>query len=182
MSAISVPAFAGTYLVDADHSSASFAVRHMGISTFRGSFADVQGRVEATPQGELVVSGTVASAGISVTRPAELRAHLLGPDFLAEAAHPAIAFAGEPAVAAADGSIVVEGELSLRGVSRRVRADGSVTPPVEDPFGGVRAAIELTAAIDRRDYGMTWNLALPKGGDALGAEVTLSVHLELIAG
>lgn len=58
-------------------------------------------------------------------------------------------------------------------------ATGSYRPPIHDPFGVVRAALELHATVDRREWGMDWQLPLPGGGDALGYEVELTVHLEL---
>ena len=173
--------FTGTYAIDADHSSAAFAVRHIGISTFRGAFTGMSGTVVVDGQGRLVISGSVPVEGLSVTSPVDLRAHLLGEDFFDAANQPQITFAGRPAELGADGRISVAGELTMRNVTRPVGATGIYTAPVEDPFGGVRAAIELRTTIDRRDYGMTWNMPLPKGGDALGHEVELTVHLELLA-
>jgi len=90
-------------------------------------------------------------------------------------------FASEPARPAADGSISLPGALTIRNVTRPVVATGTWSGPVDDPFGAVRAALELRAVIDRRDYGMTWNMPLPRGGDALGTEVEIIVQLELIA-
>jgi polyisoprenoid-binding protein YceI len=178
---VSVNPLTGAYAIDADHSSAAFAVRHMGISTFRGSFAGMSGSVQADDQGRVIITGAVAVEGVSVKSPVDLRTHLLGEDFFDADRHPQIAFAGQAAEANADGTITVEGDLTMRNVTRRVVATGTWTEPVEDPFGGVRAAIELSTTVDRRDYGMTWNMPLPKGGDALGHQVEMTVHLELVA-
>ena len=59
-----------------------------------------------------------------------------------------------------------------------MRAVGTSTPPLEDPFGGVRRGLELEATIDRRAYGLEWNMSLPKGGFALDHDVRLSINLE----
>ncbi len=171
----------GSYTGDADHSSFGFAVRHMTVSTFRGSFGDVAAKVVAADDGALLISGSADVASISVKSPVDLRTHLLGEDFFDAERHPRIAFRSAPARAAEDGSITLQGELTIRNVTRPVVATGTLVGPVEDPFGGTRAALELQATIDRRDYGMTWNMPLPKGGDALGTEVTITVHLELLA-
>jgi polyisoprenoid-binding protein YceI len=61
-----------------------------------------------------------------------------------------------------------------------VHASGSYRPPVEDPYGDVRTAIDLTATVDRRDFGMDWQAALPKGGDVLGWEVTVDIRAEFV--
>lgn len=171
----------GSYAVDPDHSAFGFAVRHMGISTFRGAFSGVSAIVDADPSG-LTISGSVGVEGIDVRSPLDLRSHLLAEDFFDAARYPQILFASAaPAVPNEDGTLEVRGTLTMRNVSREVVATGTWTAPVEDPFGGVRAAVELRAVVDRRDFGMTWQMPLPKGGDALGTEVEISVHLELVA-
>ena len=77
-----------------------------------------------------------------------------------------------------DGSVAVNGELTIKGRTHPLRATGSITPALEDPFGGVRRGMELEAIIDRRQYGLEWNLPLPKGGLALDNDVKLMVNLE----
>jgi len=173
--------FTGRYVVDPDHSSFGFAVRHMGISTFRGSFAEITADVEADEHGALRITGAAAVESLSVRSPLDLRTHLLGDEFFDVARQPEITFASGPAQPAEGQRITVPGVLTIRNVARDVVAAGTWTSPVEDPFGGVRAALELTTTIDRRDFGMTWNMPLPRGGDALGAEVEISAHLELLA-
>ncbi len=176
------PVLSGSYVVDPDHSSFGFAVRHMSISTFRGAFTGVEATVEADADGAVHVAGTAPVEGLSVRSPLDLRTHLLSEDFFDAARHPEIAFVSEPSRPAADGTIVMPGRLTIRNVTRDVVARGTWTAPVEDPFGGVRAALELEVVVDRRDFGMTWNMPLPRGGDALGVDVAISAHLELVAG
>ncbi|MEA2154725.1 MAG: hypothetical protein QOE11_865 [Solirubrobacteraceae bacterium] len=180
VSTTSVAPFTGTYTADRDHSSFGFAVRHMGVSTFRGSFSNVSATVAAGEDGTLTLKGVVQAGSISIVSPPELRAHVLGTDFLDADHHPAIAFESDPARLGHDGTITVEGRLTIRNVTRSVVATGTYATPVEDPYGNTRAAIELSATVDRRDYGMTWNMPLPNGGDALATQVTLTVQLELI--
>jgi len=167
------------YVVDADHSSVGFAVRHMSVSTFRGAFAGVEATVAVTEDG-MRVTGTAPVEGISVRSPIDLRAHLLGEDFFDAEKHPEIAFAADAIVPTADGGVTARGRLTIRNVTREVELKGRYVEPVEDPFGGVRGALELETVIDRRDYGMTWNMPLTKGGDALGTEVAITAHLELL--
>ncbi|MEA2254148.1 MAG: hypothetical protein QOG35_193 [Solirubrobacteraceae bacterium] len=179
---VAVSPFTGTYSADPDHSSVGFAVPHMGVSMFRGSFSGFRASVAVDGDGTLTLSGAAQVQSISIATPAELRSHVLGADFLDADNHPAIGFESVSAVLGEDGTITVQGRLTIRNVTRTVVASGTYAAPVEDPYGATRAAIELTTTIDRRDYGMTWNLPLPKGGDALGTQVTLTVHLELIGG
>jgi polyisoprenoid-binding protein YceI len=175
-----VSPFTGTYFADPDHSSVGFAVRHMGVSTFRGSFAEVRATMAVDGDGALTLSGAAQVRSISIISPAEFRSHVLGADFFDADNHPAIGFESETAVLGDEGTITVEGRLTVRNVTRPVVASGIYVSPVEDPYGNMRAAVELTTTIDRRDYGMTWNAPLPKGGDALATQVTLTVHLELV--
>jgi polyisoprenoid-binding protein YceI len=178
---MSAPTLVRSFVGDRDHSSFGFAVKHMTVSTFRGTFEDVDATVQLTEDGAIVVSGSAAVESIGVRSPVDLRTHLLSADFFDAEQHPRITFASAPARPAADGSITVEGELTIRNVTRSVVATGTWAGPVEDPFGGVRAALALRAVIDRRDYGMTWNMPLPRGGDALGTDVEITVQLEVIA-
>jgi len=172
--------FTGTYSIDPVHSSVGFAVRHMGVSTFRGSFAQLDGSLAVMDDGALKLTGTAEARSISIVSPIEFHNHVLGEDFFDVERHPAIVFESDPAHPSDDGTITVEGRLTIRNVTHPLLATGTWSAPVEDPYGNQRAAIELTATVDRRDYGMTWNASLPKGGDALGTDVTLTVHLELV--
>jgi polyisoprenoid-binding protein YceI len=178
---IATPQSTRRFLADPVHSSFGFAVRYMGVSTFRGSFAEVDAALSLDADGTATLGGMAQAESISITTPAEFRAHVLGDEFLAADRHPQITFRaaglelGEPG-----GPVSVTGELTIRGITRRVQASGDWAAPVEDPFGSVRAALELETTIDRRDYGITWNMPLPKGGDALATQVRLVVHLELV--
>jgi polyisoprenoid-binding protein YceI len=174
--------FTGTYTVDPVHSSFGFAVRHMGVSTFRGSFTDVAATVTAPPDGIVALTGEARAESISIVAPPEMRAHLLSEDFFDAERHPTLTYASERVELRDDGTLVVDGTLTIRNVSRQVTATGTWQAPVDDPFGATRAGIELTARIDRRDFGMAWNAPLPRGGDALGTAVDLTIHLELLQG
>jgi polyisoprenoid-binding protein YceI len=78
-----------------------------------------------------------------------------------------------------DGTASVDGVLEIRGVERPVRAAGTFAPPTEDPSGRTRLGFALAGTIDRRSWGMDWQLPLPAGGDALAWEVEITAHLEL---
>jgi polyisoprenoid-binding protein YceI len=80
----------------------------------------------------------------------------------------------------AGGRARVVGELTMKGIARSLVATGSFRPPVRDPFGATRAALELRAVLDRRDWNFSWQLPLPDGGDALGWMIEVTAHLELV--
>jgi polyisoprenoid-binding protein YceI len=170
----------GTFVADPVHSSFQFAVRHMKVSTYRASFDDVDARVVADQQG-IRLDVVVRVESVSIKKPPEFRAHVVhGVDFFDADNHPEITFRSEDVQLHDEGTVAVRGELTIKGITRPVLATGTYQPLVEDPFGSLRTAVELTATVDRREWDMGWQAPLPGGGDALGYEVTLSVHAELI--
>jgi polyisoprenoid-binding protein YceI len=170
--------FTGTYELDRNHSTFQFAVTHVGVSTFRASFSDIDARLVI--EGEtLVLEGQALAESVSIAEPA-FRDHVVeGADFFAAGAHPRVTFRSTSVELGDDGTAVVTGELAFRGVSRSVTAEGTYQPPRQDPFGAYRVGLELQATIDRRDWGMDWQLPLPDGSDALGWDVEITGHLEL---
>ncbi|MEN0014607.1 MAG: YceI family protein [Solirubrobacteraceae bacterium] len=181
MTTTSTPTTTRRFAGDPVHSTFGFAVRHMGVSFYRGSFDDVTAALTIDPDGTATLTGVAEVESISITSPADLRAHVLGDDFFAADQHPSLSFrATAITLPVGGGEVRIPGVLTLRGIERDVVATGTWNGPVDDPFGGVRAALELTTTVDRRDFGMSWNVALPKGGDALGTDVRIDVHLELV--
>jgi polyisoprenoid-binding protein YceI len=163
----------GTYTADPNHSTFGFAVKHLGVSTFRGTFSDVDAKVA-----DGVLEGHARVESISIREPADFRNHVLADDFFAADKHPEIGFRSTSLELREDGTAAVRGELTIKGITREVVADGTWTPPVD--AGPVRvAALDVTAEIDRTQFGMGWNAPLPKGGNILGEKVTLTVQVEL---
>ena len=172
--------FTGTYVADPDHSSFLFAIQHMKVSSFRATFGDVDAHARGDDAG-LSLEGRARVESISIGTPPEFREHVVnGDEFFDAGNHPEIVFRSTRVELADDGRATVEGELEIKGIARRLTATGSYQPPVEDPYGALRTAIELTATADRRDWDMNWQMPLPKGGDVLGYEVEITVHLELV--
>ena len=167
--------FAGTYTADPVHSSFGFAVRYQGVSVFRGSLSDVDAKLV---DGRLEGSATVES--ISIKTPEQFRQHVLSEEFFDAANHPTVTFVSTDAELDEDGTAVVEGELTIKGITRTVRATGAWTEPAPDAFGNTRGHLNLEATIDRTEYEMNWNAPLPSGGNALANEVTLTVELSLL--
>jgi polyisoprenoid-binding protein YceI len=169
---------AGTWQIDTVHSHVGFAVKHMVVSTFRGRFEDYEGSLTSSG-GVPQLTGSVAVDSL-VVKDENLAAHLRSPDFFDSAEHPRITFSSTQLSVAEDGTLEVEGELTIRGASHRVSARGSLTGPHVDIAGNDKIGVELEAVIDRRDYGLLWNAPLPKGGFALDNDVRLEVSLELV--
>jgi polyisoprenoid-binding protein YceI len=168
---------AGTsWTLDSTHSSVGFAVKHMVVSTFRGSFEDYDASLTVDEQGNLRLEGRVRADSIPVKDPT-LAAHLKAPDFFDTERHPEISFTSTLVRAEGD-ELIVEGELTIKGNTRPLRARGTLTGPVVGLADATKLGVELEAVVDRTDYGLDWNAPLPKGGLALANEVKLHANLE----
>ena len=166
----------GTFTADPIHSSFQFAVKHLKVATFRAGFDQVDAKLA-----DGVLEGRAKVESVSVTNPPELREHLVNStDFFDGGNHPEIVFRSTDVDLADDGTAKVEGELTIKGITKPITATGTYQQPVQDPYGGVRSAIELTATLDRREWEMNWQAPLPSGDDVLAYDVTLSVNLELV--
>jgi polyisoprenoid-binding protein YceI len=166
----------GTYNVDPVQSSLGFSVPYQGVSVFRGTLTEVDGKLV---DGRL--EGTAPVDSISITTPEAFRAHVLSAEFFDAEAHPEVSFVSTSLDVQEDGRARVRGDLTMKGVTRPVHATGTWTAPATDAFGNARANLELGAVIDRTEWGMGWNAPLPSGGSALGNEVTLTISLSLVA-
>jgi polyisoprenoid-binding protein YceI len=178
MASASVP-FTGTFEIDRQHSTVQFAVSHI-VSTFRASFDGIEGNL-VVDGAEGTLNATVKAESVSIVDPPEFREHVVNSDdFFAAQEHPQLTFRSTTVDLRADGTAAVTGVLTIRGISRTVTAQGSYRAPVRDPFGAEKAALELRATVDRRDWNLDWQLPLPDGGDAVGWDVDLSAELELV--
>jgi polyisoprenoid-binding protein YceI len=178
--ATTVQPLAGTYELDRHHSTVQFAINHQQVSTFRGSFREVDARLTAH-DGTIALEGQARVDSISIAEPPEFREHVVrGADFFDADTHPVIALRSTRVELADDGTATLTGELTIRGLTRPITAHGTYRPTREDPFGNHRAGLELRTSVDRRSWDMHWQMALPDGSDALGWDVEITVQLELI--
>jgi polyisoprenoid-binding protein YceI len=174
MSSTATP-LAGTYAADPVHSSFGFAVRYQGVSLFRGTLTEV---TASLADGRLEGAAKVDS--ISIRTPEQFRAHVLSAEFFDAENHPEVTFTSSNLDLADDGTAKVEGELTLKGITRPVAAAGTWIAPAPDAFGSTRGHLNLEAVIDRTEWDMNWNAPLPSGGKALANEVTLTVDISLV--
>jgi polyisoprenoid-binding protein YceI len=166
----------GTYNADPIHSSFGFAVRYQGVSLFKGTLGDVQATLA-----DGTLEGVAKVESISIRTPEQFRAHVLGEEFFDAGNHPDVAFVSTSLDLADDGTARVEGELTIKGITKPIEATGTWTAPAADAFGNTRGHLNLEAVIDRTEWGMNWNMPLPSGGDVLANAVTLTVELSLVA-
>src|ERR1700728_1159415 len=168
----------GTYTLDAIHSNVTFTVRHFGAGKFRGAFTDFDASLTAGEDGELALSGTVKVASVEVKEP-RLAGHLQSPDFFDAERYPEMTFKSTSIATSSDGSIEVEGDLTLKGTTKSVQAQGELNYTADDGHGSQRAGVELTTTIDRTEFGIDFSAELPGGVAVVASDVTLNVELEL---
>jgi polyisoprenoid-binding protein YceI len=166
----------GTWQSDPIHSSVGFAVKHV-VGTFRGTFnefAATLSHASGSPQ----LSGRTKVESVHVSDE-NLYGHLLSPEFFDGEQHPEIIF--ESKEISRDGDkVTVEGELTVKGVTKPVVARGEIAGPAPGPDENDRLGIDLETIVDRHDFGLDWQMDLPGGGKTLGDDVTLTVHVELV--
>ena len=169
----------GVWDVDPNHSSVGFCVIHHGISTFRCGFTDFEARFDADAD---TITGSVKVG--SVRAFSMLRERLSEPDFFDLADHPEMRFAST-AIVRSTNQVAIEGDLTIKGVTRPVRAAGIVlgsAPVFHYPTKTTHAHFGLDAelTIDRREFGLTYNNELPNGLLNLGSHVTIELALEFV--
>jgi polyisoprenoid-binding protein YceI len=162
----------GAYALDPVHSTFGFAVKHNGVSTFRGQFEQVDARLD-----EGVLTGTAQVDSVKTAIP-DLKGHLLSADFFNAEETPTIGFRSREIRIAEDGSVEVDGDLTIRGITKPITATGNYAHGV-GVSGSEVVGFDLEAKLDRREYGLEWQAQLPSGGDVLAWDVVLEVHLEL---
>jgi polyisoprenoid-binding protein YceI len=169
---------AGVYNVDPSHSNVGFEVRHMGIATVRGNFHTFEGTLDASGEAP-VLQGTVEVDSID-TNEENRDGHLKGPEFFDAAQHPQISFRSTGTDPQPEGRIRLEGEITVKGVTKPLELTGTVTEGGEDPWGNQRVGLEVEGKIDRRDFDLKWNQTLPNGNLLLSNEVKLLVSVSAV--
>ena len=174
------PSFADTWTIDPNHSNASFAVRHMMVSTVRGEFGKLSGTVDFDDKdaSKTAIQATIEAGSVN-TRVADRDTHLKSADFFDVEKFPTIAFRSTRALTGADGLRIV-GDLTIRGVTKEVtlKVDGP-TPVLKDGRGNFKRGATGTTTIDRREFGLMWNRAVEAGGVLVGNDVQITIDVEL---
>ena len=183
MNALATPQITTTtWNIDPVHSVAEFKVKHMMISNVKGQFAKIAGSLTLN-ESNLANSRVEVSIDASSieTRDAQRDAHLKSPDFFDVAKFPTLSFKSTSVRVVRDGELAVEGDLTIRDVTRKVvfNVEGP-TPPAKDPWGNTRVGVSASTKINRKDFGLSWNAALETGGILVGDEVTITLDVQFI--
>ncbi len=171
----------GSYTIDESHSSASFQVRHLGLSKVRGGFESFSGTVEiADDPAQSSVEVSLDAASFS-TGNSDRDAHVKSPDFLDVEAYPTLTYRSTGVRQDGD-TWKVDGELTVRDVTRPVTLDVEFEGAGQDPWGSARIAFSASTEIDRDEFGITWNQALETGGVLVGKTVKITIDVQAVAG
>ena len=165
----------GTWNVDASHSEVGFIARHLMVSKVRGQFKDFAAVVNiAQPFENSTVEATVQLASVD-TNAADRDTHLKSADFFDVENNPAMTFTSTKVTNSS-----LEGDLTIKGVTKPVTFDLDFGGISADPWGGTRAGFEATTEINRKDFGLSWNVAIESGGVLVGEKVKIALDVELI--
>jgi polyisoprenoid-binding protein YceI len=169
-----------TWTIDPSHTTVEFVAKHMMITTVKGRFAELAGTVTAdeTRFEDSSVEVTFQAASLD-TRSEQRDTHLRSADFLDVEHHPEVTFKST-AIRGAKESFKLTGDLTIRGVTRPITLDVTYEGEGKDPWGGTRAAFSAKGKFDRRDYGLTWNVALETGGILVSNEVKINIEAQAV--
>jgi polyisoprenoid-binding protein YceI len=182
--AFSMPAGAAksNWQIDPQHSSAQFAVRHLGLSTVRGAFSKISGTMMLDDQ-DITKSSVEVSIDVNTvdTREPDRDKDLRSERFFDVTHFPTMTFQSKKVEQVAPGKLKVTGDLTIRGTTKEVVLDvDGPTVPVKDPWGNQRVAVTATTKVNRQDFGVKWNAKLDNGGVVVGDDVNITIDAELI--
>jgi polyisoprenoid-binding protein YceI len=169
-----------TWTIDPAHSTIEFVAKHMMITTVKGRFAEFEGTVVADEDNvaNSTVDVTMRAASLD-TRSEQRDAHLRSPDFLDVESHPEVTFRSTRIDGTKD-EFQLTGDLTIRGVTRPITLDVTFEGEGKDPWGGTRASFSAKGKFDRRDFGLTWNVALETGGILVSNEVKINIEAQVV--
>jgi polyisoprenoid-binding protein YceI len=170
----------GTWNVDPSHSSVEFRVKHLGISTVRGSFREFDGTLEIGDDiASTKATGNLKAASID-TGEAKRDEHLRSPDFFDAEQYPEITFQSTSIEVIDADEFHVTGDLTMHGITKPITLHAEVTGTEEDPWGNTRVGLEVQGELSRGDWGMTFNQALGSGNMMVSDKVRINAEISAV--
>jgi polyisoprenoid-binding protein YceI len=171
----------GDYTIDASHSRLGFSARHAMVTTVRGSFGDFEGtaHIDAANPAASWVKVTIKTESISTGSP-DRDGHLRSGDFFDAETYPEITFSSTKVEKVDDDTWAITGDLKIKDAVQPVTIAFDETGSAQDPFGNVRIGFEGGTAINRKDWGLTWNAALETGGVLVSEKIKLEFDVSAI--
>ena len=171
----------GDYALDVTHSRLGFSARHAMVTTVRGQFKEFSGTAHIDAANPAASSVTVSIVPSSIdTGNADRDAHLKSGDFFEVEAHPEITFVSTRVEREDDVTWQITGDLTIKGISNEVTLEFEQTGSARDPFGNLRVGFEGGTAINRKDWGLTWNATLETGGVLVSDKIRLDFDISAI--
>ena len=168
------------WTIDPVHTTVGFSARHMGLSRVRGRFTEFSGSIDVDPSDLTRTRGRAEIGTASVdTGNAERDAHLRGPDFFDADRYPTMAFEVKSIRATGGSDYRVIGDLTIRDTTREVELEYEHSGEGTDPWGNRKIGGTLTGEINRKDWGLTWNVALEAGGLLVSDRIRIEVEGQL---
>ncbi len=169
------------FQLDKAHAGIDFSVRHMMISKVRGRFDSFDGVFNLDPvhPERSTFDVTIDAASIS-TRDAQRDGHLKSADFFDVETYPSLRFVSTKVEVTSKDTAKLYGDLTIRDVTKPVVLDVEFTGSQKSPWGNMSYGFEATTKINRKDWGLTWNVGLETGGVLVGEEITIHIELELV--
>lgn len=180
----SLPVFAQstTWQVDPNHTATQFSVKHLGVSTVRGSFTKTTGQVQLDEK-DVTKSQVEVTVDMSTldTRNESRDKDVKSANFLDVATYPTMTFKSKKIAPAGPGKLKISGDLTLHGVTKEVIFDvEGPSPAIKDPWGNLRHGASATATINRQDFGVTYNKTLDTGGLVVSNDVQITIDIEFV--
>ena len=169
----------GTFTIDASHSRVGFSARHAMVTKVRGSFNEFSGSA-VVADGAATISIEMNAASID-TRSADRDGHLQSPDFFDVANFPKITFVSTSVKDSGSDKLVVEGNLTIKDVTKPITIEFTYEGTAVDPYGNARYGFEGSSDINRKDFGLVWNAALETGGVIVSDNIKLEFEISTIA-
>jgi polyisoprenoid-binding protein YceI len=180
--ALALPAMAqmSSWKIDTAHSAANFSVKHMMVSTVRGTFGKMTGTVQFDPKDltKTVVDATIDVTSVNTNEP-KRDAHLKSADFFDVEKFPTMTFKSKSVKPVAPGKLKMTGDMTIHGTTREVTWDVEGPSPELNTGRGFKSGASATTKISRKEFGIVWNRAIEAGGVAVGDEVSITVDVEL---
>ena len=168
---------ADTYELDPTHAAIEFKVAHLVISKVSGNFNSFTAALQVDDDGRLESAESIIQVS-SIDSGVERRDnHLRAADFFDAETYPEISFKST-SVEKKDGKDVLIGDLTIRGITKKVEFPFTLLGPIQDPWGNTKVGFEAETTINRTDFGLTWNSTLETGGVVVGEDVEISINLE----
>ena len=167
--------------IDASHSQIQFSVKHMMISTVRGTFDRFTGTVVGDESNPAAASVAVQIETASINTKDERRdGHLRSPDFFNSESFPYATFKSTRVERLDESTGKLYGDLTIRDVTKPVVLDVEYSGQAKSPWGMTSAGFSAQTKINRKDWDLNWNVALETGGWLVSDEIKIAIELELV--